>query len=534
MTSAKFREEFDKYDPIDVEGVVVEHKKWIAERMRRHRSTMWINLASLCLSLLLIMSTFIPLRNLLSTMYPYNGLGYFSLCCIYATYVIGCYALSTIAHYIHPKGAIVLAIIGHSIFAGSHLYPSFETLIPASCVLGLCQAVLWRSQELLCTSYAANYAALSGANVNQVLKRFHTALILSVQLAQILGNSLVSVIFFQHDSLHAARGIDRQNTTLTFTAAAEDSAAVFDLTNRAVRDISYLPSESLSIQQFHRPFVQSQPYDAMHVDYCPKDPQRIVDKYTVEFHTVKIIFLSFTITALVVVSVFLHKPDILVQRRNLDFKQQLHDIFHVWGEKRWLLTTGVMFYSGIQQALIVGELTKVKWLFKNIFVLPFIFIAVKLDSRVTILDRNHFSKRGCLEKCVVGEGEAVYNNTRLLKARLFPGASICWKWSCLKECSFGEREAVYNNVHLLKASRWQLCTFVESESVYECQLVEREAIYVSVSLLKAKLFKKASVLSKWGCLQKGPSVGSEAVDIRVHLLKTRQFTWVPICWKQSW
>lgn len=355
MTSAKFREEFDKYDPIDVEGVVVEHKKWIAERMRRHRSTMWINLASLCLSLLLIMSTFIPLRNLLSTMYPYNGLGYFSLCCIYATYVIGCYALSTIAHYIHPKGAIVLAIIGHSIFAGSQLYPSFETLIPASCVLGLCQAVLWRSQELLCTSYAANYAALSGANVNQVLKRFHTALIVSVQLAQILGNSLVSVIFFQHDSLHAARGLDRQNTTLTFTAAADDSAALFDLTNRAVRDISYLPSES----QFHRPFVQSRPYDAMHVDYCPKDPQKIVDKYTVEFHTVKIIFLSFTITALVVVSVFLHKPDILVQRRNLDFKQQLHDIFHVWGEKRWLLTTGVMFYSGIQQALIVGELTKI-------------------------------------------------------------------------------------------------------------------------------------------------------------------------------
>ncbi|GAB1599275.1 protein unc-93 homolog A-like [Argonauta hians] len=352
MTSAKFREEFDKYDPIDVEGVVIEHKKWIAERMRRHRSTMWINLASLCLSLLLIISTFIPLRNLLSTMYPGNGLGYFSLCCIYASYVIGCYALSAIAHYIHPKGAIVLAIIGHSIFAGSHLYPSFETLIPASCILGLCQAVLWRSQELLCTSYAANFAALSGINVNDVLKRFHIALIFSVQLAQIMGNSLVSFIFFQHHTLNKAHFSDTINST-------SDEGPMIGSSNHAVRDISYIPSEPLSGQHFHTPFAYDHPFAAMNVDYCPKQPLSIVNTFAGDFHTVKIVFLSFTIAALVMVSVFLHKPDILVQKRNLEFKYQLHEIFHVWLEKRWLLTTGVVFYSGIQQALIVGELTKI-------------------------------------------------------------------------------------------------------------------------------------------------------------------------------
>jgi hypothetical protein len=70
------------------------------------------------------------------------------------------------------KWAMTVSFGGHFLWMLANGYAVWATMIPASILVGLCEAPLWTSQMSYLTLAAVRYAALSGEKEDAVMTRF--------------------------------------------------------------------------------------------------------------------------------------------------------------------------------------------------------------------------------------------------------------------------------------------------------------------------------------------------------------------------
>lgn len=165
------------------------------EQTTKLRRSYMLNLATLSTGFFFLFLSFFAIRDTLSSIHHHGNLGLTSLACLYGSFVLGCTVSVPVVQKIRPKYTILWASFGFSIFSAANFFPRFETLVPASIILGVCLASLWTAQGTYITSLAIGYAAVTNRAPEKVLGLFNGVFLFVLQLSHVIGNLIASGVF---------------------------------------------------------------------------------------------------------------------------------------------------------------------------------------------------------------------------------------------------------------------------------------------------------------------------------------------------
>lgn len=285
------------------------------------RQSIWKNFIALCSGLMLAFMSFLPLRNIQSSIYPVDNLGTICLSSMYAAFIVGCTVSPWLVQNARPKGLVLFAVASHVFYMAANLYPSYGTLIPASLVFGFLQAPLWSVQELLIGSYGSSYSAITGIRVDKSIRQFQSVFVIFCHCAQIMGNLIESLV------LNLGKYENRKQENRTYTTP------VFNCSNNCkTKNIKF----GYEIQ---RPSEIFEPTDYLEI--------------------LKLIYFALTCFAMILIGICLRKPDIILNKRKMSLCEKLGDVLCFFKTKNCALIGLLMVFTGMQQAVVISDVTMV-------------------------------------------------------------------------------------------------------------------------------------------------------------------------------
>ncbi|WAR13620.1 UN93L-like protein [Mya arenaria] len=299
------------------------------------KKSIWRSFISLCTGLMFAFMSFMPLRNIQTSLYPMKQLGNLSLAAMYISFAVGCLFSNWITQNARPKGIILIAVFGHVVYCAANVYPSLYSLLPASCFFGFFHAPLWTTQELMIASYGASYTAISQVHIDKAVHQFQSVFLVFCHAAQVLGNLVESAVLHCGDT-------DPQpvNMTMYMSRLENDIYEGIEITN--ISHEVYSPKQLVWMGPFG---YKLQPDVGLTSG----------DKPNFE-NILKFVFISFAVMGMTIICLFLNKPDIIIHKRKTSLCEKLRNV-------RRFMTTGTFFslfplmlFSGMQQA-IYGTLT---------------------------------------------------------------------------------------------------------------------------------------------------------------------------------
>ena len=302
------------------------------------KKSIWKSFIALCVGLLFAFSSFMPLRNIQTSLYPTHNLGNVALACMYFSFAIGCLISPWITQTYRPKCIIACALIGHVVFCAANIYPTFYTLLPSSCFFGFFHAPLWTTQELLIASYAASYTAVTHIHIDKAIHLFQSVFLVFCHAAQVFGNLLESLVLQMGDT-------DENPVNIT----DEEAALEKDLYEKEVK-ITNVTEEHDDFKRvvWMGPFTynvhSSKGYTANEPNY--ED-------------IIKYVFISFAVLALTIICLYWCKPDIIVQKKKSSFCQRLKGVLNYLPTGTFLALFLLILFSGMQQAIVIGKVSMV-------------------------------------------------------------------------------------------------------------------------------------------------------------------------------
>ena len=303
------------------------------------KKSIWRSFLSLCIGLLFAFMSFMPLRNIQTSLYPRNHLANVSLASMYFCFAVGCVLSSWITQNSRPKAMILVAMFGHVVYAAANIYPSMYTLIPSSCFFGFFHAPMWSTHELLIASYGASYTAITRIGLDKSIQQFQGVFLVFCHAAQIFGNLLESTI------LHCGEIDDIPNTPLNSSLyhSAEDydryqnHLKIDNFTERKVKELVWIGPFGYRIHP-----DMNYPYDKINYE-----------------NVIKFVFLALAAIGMTTVCLFLNKPDIIIQKRKALLCEKLKDIGGFLKTGLFFALFLLMLFSGMQQAVVICNVTKV-------------------------------------------------------------------------------------------------------------------------------------------------------------------------------
>ncbi|KAK3600936.1 hypothetical protein CHS0354_004145 [Potamilus streckersoni] len=324
-----FREELHKHSHIISQGALKQYEENQINNRLTNKKSIWKNFIALCTGLLFAFTSFMPLRNIQTSLYSMHHLANISLAAMYFSFAIGCSVSSWLAQNARPKGIILVALFGHVMYTATNIYPSMMTLVPASCLFGFFHAPLWSMQELLIASYGAAYSALSSIPIEKSIQQFQGVFLIFCHAAQIFGNLLESAI------LHMGSDYHTNKTDIDPIHTGYYHLEIYNISD-APKDLIWLGPFGYRVE----PEIE---YPNEKVDYVG---------------VVKFVFLILAALGMTVICLFFNKPDIIVQKRKCAFREKMHEMGCFLRSKVFVFLGLLMLFSGMQQAVVICNVTK--------------------------------------------------------------------------------------------------------------------------------------------------------------------------------
>lgn len=302
------------------------------------RKSIWRSFISLCIGLLFAFMSFMPLRNIQTSLYPRNHLANVSLASMYFCFALSCILSPWITQNARPKGMILVSMFGHVMYAAANIYPSMYTLIPSSCFFGFFHAPMWSTQELLIASYGASYTAITRIGLDKSIQQFQGVFLVFCHAAQIFGNLLESSI------LHCGDLNNRPANRTMYHSAQEYESYNYHLqidnyTDRKVKEMVWIGPFGYRIHP-----DMSYPHDKINYE-----------------NVIKFVFLALAAIGMTTVCLFLNKPDIIIQKRKARLCEKLREVGSFLKTGLFFALFLLMLFSGVQQAVVICNVTKVMY-----------------------------------------------------------------------------------------------------------------------------------------------------------------------------
>ena len=304
----------------------------IPELTLHTKKSIWKNFLSLCTGLMLAFMSFLPLRNIQTSIYLAEHLGSITLATIYISFMIGSLISPWLVQNAKPKGLLLLAISSHIFFVTANLLPSFYTLLPAASLFGFLQAPLWSVQELLIGSYGTSYSTIAGIRIDKSIRQFQSVFVVFCHSAQIFGNLIESGIL----------NLDPQNRKFS---------------NRGNSGNISLPivkcfNASDCRHQSHTRFGYQM------IRLTQADDRS--DVTSIDCLQILIfVYLALACFSMSLIGLCLRKPDIIINKRKTSLMEKLVEMCEFMKTKTFVMTVVLMVFTGMQQALVIGDVTRV-------------------------------------------------------------------------------------------------------------------------------------------------------------------------------
>ncbi|GFN94852.1 unc-93-like protein a [Plakobranchus ocellatus] len=320
----------------------------------------WRNFVSQCAATFLAVFAVIPSRNLQSSIHFSGQLGKISLVCMYGAYVVGCLLTPTILRVTKAKSLLLASLFFHIVYSVSNVIPSGYTLLPASCLVGVCQPAFWAVQDGLLLHYGIRYSAASHMAPHKALRLFQMATIITIHSAQILGNLLSSGLI-SASAFHCSEG----------WGVASSGTSSSSILNSALSNQSS-GSQSTFNPRSQAAAVGRQPDRAFQKDkwtytlpFIPIQTRRFSDPSPpVNFYQLlTLIYLCLSVVAMGSVLIFFESPDTSLanQRRACaaSWRERALEVRKAVTNPRWLLGWFSAAYVGYAQGIIMCDITKI-------------------------------------------------------------------------------------------------------------------------------------------------------------------------------
>ena len=324
--------------------------------------SIWRNFISQCSASFLAVFAVIPSRNLQTSIHSAHDLGKISLCCLYASYVIGCFLTGAILQRFKAKCLLLSSLFFHILYSVANVIPSAFTLLPASCLVGLCQPAFWRLQDHLLLGYGLRYSAMASLPPQKALRLFQTATVITVHSAQILGNLLSSGLisasdFHCDDEWEGPPGHRHHRHHHHHNGSASHAGG-----HGAAGGGKSLRNEKWT---YTLPFI-------------PIQTRRSPDgSPPVNFYQLlTLIYLCMSVIAMGAVLIFFESPDVTLQRQSPGWRQKARDVRKCFSDPRWLLIWFAATYIGFAQGIIISDISKVGPLLSIVCLLCTLFAAL--------------------------------------------------------------------------------------------------------------------------------------------------------------
>ena len=324
------------------EGSVGDSKS-VTRNYHQSKFSVWKNFVCLCTSLMLASMSFLPLRNIQTSLYTNNKLGCISLASIYGSFIIGCVFSPSIVQNSKPKSLIMLALLSHVTLCTVQSFPRLYTLVPASCAFGFLQASLWSLQEQIIAGYATQYSAVLRIKIERSIQQFQWVFVIFCHSAQILGNLMESVVL----------GLLNRD----IPNSCEHNNISNNVEMRTLND-NALSTHVLYLQQIVAGNDSMCRYYAEH--------RRGTSVRFNDTPFLQIIFSGLALLSFFLLAIGWNKPDIIVNKRKFTFVQNIRLSFSFVRTSRFALLVFLMIFSGMQQGIVIGDVTMVSYMFANI------------------------------------------------------------------------------------------------------------------------------------------------------------------------
>ncbi|CAH1778776.1 unnamed protein product [Owenia fusiformis] len=295
------------------------------------------NLVVISCSQMFIYTAFSSLRNLQSSINHEGGLGLTSLACLYACFFMGCIFATAIVQRLMPKTTIILTVVANIIYSCANFYPSYYTLLPASCILGFFLANMWTASGSYILTIATSYASLSGKSLPNVLTRFNGIFFLFFQNSQIIGGLIASTVMGNNKAITDEYILVGSGNSTNNTGFYGNSSRVHG------DDLQLMNPKNLCGSKY----CHDKAIDTARVAMAPHTLYMLLG-----------IYIGCGLLALFLTAVFLDRLSDIFTRTDTTIKQQIGAVFKFFGRKKALLLMPMMFYTLLQFSFFYGEVTK--------------------------------------------------------------------------------------------------------------------------------------------------------------------------------
>lgn len=277
------------------------------------------NLIIVCLGYLFLFSSYQGLANLQSTLNIEGNTGIVSQSIVYVALIVSSLFLpKLVIRQFGCKITLVLCILTYTPYIAANFYPSMATFVPTAILIGLGAAPLWSAKCTYLNEISAMYASQTSDTADVVTARFFGIFFMVFQNTQIWGN-LVSYYVLKPSPIFA-------NST-SFDELAVSSIASTNVTCGA--EFCFGINENLK---------------------PPTDDKR---------YLLVAIYLGLAVLGAVIVGLFL---DPLRSKKDDDGESTLARVAATLKHLKktdQLLLVPLTIFSGIEQAFILGDYTKV-------------------------------------------------------------------------------------------------------------------------------------------------------------------------------
>ena len=160
------------------------------------------NVVGVSLSFFFIYSSFNSLQNLQSSINSDGGLGLASLSLIYAVFTLAGFIAPTVLKVIGTKYSLLIAFLCHLCYTLANFYPSWDTLVPVSILLGAASALVWAAGSCHLVHIAVMVAPTLDTGQDHLISIYNGLFFFVFQFSQIPGNLASSLILFPYGDGH--------------------------------------------------------------------------------------------------------------------------------------------------------------------------------------------------------------------------------------------------------------------------------------------------------------------------------------------
>ncbi|KAL8588331.1 hypothetical protein ACOMHN_019596 [Nucella lapillus] len=347
-----FRKELLRYQSLRTQQDVYTSDE---DSTEQKANGIWKNFISQCSASFLAVFAVFPSRNLQTSIHTAYDLGKISLCCMYASYIIGCFLTGVILQRFKAKCLLLTSLLFHIMYSVANIIPSAYTLLPASCLVGLCQPAFWRVQDTLLLGYGLRYSVTAALPPQKALRMFQTVTIVTVHSAQILGNLLSSGLISASD-FHCEEEWEDANGQYHYHHYQHHNS------HHHYHNHHHHPddhNESSSLMEHPQKPLRNEKWTYT-LPFVPIQSRRSPNgSPPVNFYQLlTLIYLCMSVVAMGAVLIFFQSPDVALQRKLPGWRQKVKDIRKCLLDARWLMIWCAAIYIGCAQGIIIGDISK--------------------------------------------------------------------------------------------------------------------------------------------------------------------------------